>query len=404
MQNGKDYRPITDLHEWKDNPRSITKSGFERLKKQIQKLGQYKPLLITSDGEVLGGNMRLKAYRELGITDVWVSVVEPKDDNEKLEYALSDNDRAGFYDDDLLANLVPNYDIDWSAYAVDLKEPTNIKDLLDQFIEVQEDEAPEVSNEPAISQLGEVYQLGRHRLMCGDSTSIEQVEQLMNGQKADMVFTDPLYGVDFAGAKYNPRAKHWDGILNDKKQGEALYEFIAQVFANVVAVSQPASPVYVWSPPMQEGYEILRGVQSVGIHVQSQLIWRKNTIVLGQADYQWKHEVCWYGWTEGKHHFWNGGRDLATVWEFSKDSNQSYQHPTQKPVGLSKNAIANSCRQDGLVLDVFGGSGSTMMGAEQTNRTCYMMELDPKYCDVIRKRYAKFVGKEAEWQTLTPKI
>jgi DNA modification methylase len=192
--------------------------------------------------------------------------------------------------------------------------------------------------------------------------------------------------------------------MNDTKQGEQLYEFIAQAFSNVATLCNEAAPVYVWSPPMQEGYEILRGIQSVGIHVQSQLIWKKNTIVLGQADYQWKHEVCWYGWTEGKHHYWGGARDLSTVWDFSKDANQSYVHPTQKPIALSKNAIVNSCRIDGLVLDVFGGSGSTLMGCEQTNRTCYMMELDPKYCDVIRKRYSKFIGKEDSWIQETPVI
>jgi len=184
----KDYWNISKLREWNKNPRSITKEGFERLKKQIQKLGQYKPLIITPDGEVLGGNMRLKAYRKLGIDKIWVNIIEPKSESEKLEYSLSDNDRAGYYNDDLLANLIPQYpEFNWSDYSVDLKEPTNLKDLLDQFKEVVEDEVPGVSDEPAVSELGEVYQLGRHRLMVGDSTKIEDVEKLMNRQKADMV-------------------------------------------------------------------------------------------------------------------------------------------------------------------------------------------------------------------------
>jgi hypothetical protein len=157
----KDIRKITDLRPWKDNPRNITPSDFERLKKQITKLGQYKPLLVTKDGEVIGGNMRLKAYNALGIKDVWVSVVEPKDENEKLEYALSDNDRAGYYDDDMLANLIPNYDIDWSQYAVDMKPPEDIQKLIDRIAPVEEDEAPEVSEGEAMSKLGEVYTLGR---------------------------------------------------------------------------------------------------------------------------------------------------------------------------------------------------------------------------------------------------
>jgi len=218
------------------------------------------------------------------------------------------------------------------------------------------------------------------------------------------VFTDPPYGVDFEGAKYNPRAKHWKGIENDKKQGNDLYDFILPIMSNAVSVSVEAAPFYVWSPPMQEGYEILRATKDAGVHVQSQLIWYKNTIVLGQADYQWRHEVCWYGYSMGKHHYWNGGRSLSTVWEFSKDSNQSYQHPNQKPVSLSANAIKNSCREDGLVIDLFGGSGSTLIGAEQNKRTAYLIELDPKYCDVIRKRYAKFIGKEEEWQEITSPV
>lgn len=152
---------------------------------------------------------------------------------------------------------------------------------------------------------------------------------------------------------------------------------------------------------------MLEGLKAADIHVQSQLIWYKNTIVLGQADYQWKHEICWYGWTKGKHHYWDGGRSLSTVWEFSKDANQSYQHPTQKPVALGVNAIKNSCRTDGLVLDSFLGSGSTLIACEQTDRTCYGMELDPKYVDVIRKRYAKFISPEDYeelWEEITPMI
>src|ERR1035437_5380335 len=192
----KEYRKLSELKNWDKNPRSIKGNDFARLKKQIQTLGMYKPLLVTADGTVLGGNMRLRAYKELGIDDVWVSVVVADTEAKKLEYALSDNDRAGFYDADLLANLIPDYpDFEWADYAVDLKEPQSLQDLIDSLTPVEEDEVPEVPTE-AISKLGEVYQLGRHRLMCGDATKIEDVEKLMEGQKADMVFTDPPYGMD----------------------------------------------------------------------------------------------------------------------------------------------------------------------------------------------------------------
>ena len=397
---------IDKLKNWDKNPRGIDKKDFERLKNQIKKLGQYKPLLITPDGTVLGGNMRLRAYQELGINEVWVSIVEPNNEAEMLEYALSDNDRAGYYNEDELSELVYKYkdDINLDDYAVDLGKFTNLSELDIFQNEIIEDEAPPLSDGEPVSKLGEIYQLGKHRLMCGDATKIEDVEKLMDGKKADMVFTDPPYGVDFKGAKYNPRAKSWDGIENDSEGGEKLRRLITDSLVNAVKFCGEASPVYVWSPPMQEGYEILKGIKQADIHIQSQLVWFKNTIVLGQADYQWKHEVCWYGWTQGKHHYWNGGRSLSTVWEYSKDANQSYVHPNQKPVKLGINAINNSCREDGAVLDLFGGSGSTLIACEQTNRICYMMEIDPKYCDVIRKRYAKLIGKEDIWQEIMPMI
>jgi len=174
-------KKISDLREWDKNPRSISKDGYARLKKQIQTLKLFKPFIITPDGEVLGGNMRFKVVKELGIKEVPVSIVEPKTEDEKLAYALADNDRAGVYDSDLLANLTAEFlDFEWKDYSIDLKEPTNLQDLLDQFKEVIEDDVPDVLTE-AISKVGEVYQLGRHRLMCGDATKIGDVENLMDG-------------------------------------------------------------------------------------------------------------------------------------------------------------------------------------------------------------------------------
>lgn len=219
MVNDKLFWPIEKLHEWEKNPRNITEGGFRRLKEQIVKLGQYKPLIITKEGEVLGGNMRLKAYHELGVDQVWVSIVNPKNENEKLEYALSDNDRAGYYDSDLLANLIPNYDIDWKNYSVDLREPINLRDLIQQYQDVQEDEIPEPPENPT-SKKGEVYQLGPHRLMCGDSTDPEDMKKLMAGWKARLIFTDPPYNVDYespAGLTYNSK-KFGGGGQNLQRQ------------------------------------------------------------------------------------------------------------------------------------------------------------------------------------------
>jgi DNA modification methylase len=378
-----EIRPISELKEWKDNPRNISKKDFERLKGQIQKLGQYKPLLITPEGEVIGGNMRIKAYRELGIKDIWVSIVEPKDENEKLEYALSDNDRAGYYDDDLLANLIPNYQIDWSQYAVDMKPPEDIQQLIDRIAPIEEDEAPEVADGEAISKLGEVYQLGRHRLMCGDSTKIEDVEKLMDGKKADMVFTDPPYGIDVVGDKGN--------VGGDTKQAPTTK------FRKVIGDDTNFDPTFVID------YARLSFIWG-GNYFADRLpkggrwfVWDKNRpegLSLSDCELAWsnipgvkvqKFKVTW----DGYHKEGESGTRV---------------HPNQKPIKLLSDVLKEITNENQTILDLFGGSGSTLIACEQTNRICYMMELDPKYCDVIRKRYYKFIGKEEEWQTIIPKL
>jgi DNA modification methylase len=386
MKN-KITKQISELREWDKNPRSIKEKDFERLKKQILKLGQYKPILITPDGEVIGGNMRLKAYRELGIEDIWVSVVNPKDENEKLEYALSDNDRAGFYDEDLLANLTGEYpEFNWGDYAVDLKEPQTLEDLIQSLAPIEEDEVPEVSDEPAISQLSEVYQLGRHRLMCGDSTKIEDVEKLMNGQKADMVFTDPPYNIASESKNY---ASDVSKSMNDLKNSEWDKDFdITKAIPNLQNFLKENSTTYIFTSHFLFGtlYEIYKKWADF----TSYCVWSKPNPMpsLSKRHWTWNTELCLYA-TKGKHtfNFPDGSNELST-WSVNKKSDGS--HPTQKPIELCIKPIKNSSKQDDIILDLFGGSGSTLIACEQTNRTCYMMELDERYCDVIRKRYENF--------------
>lgn len=384
--------PITTLKLWDKNPRNINKKDFDRLKKQIQDLGQYKPLLVTPDGTVIGGNMRLRAYKELGITDVWVSTVDTTDEKRMIEYALSDNDRAGYYDDALLASLHSEFtDIDWSQYAVDLGEPKTIDDLLG-LQETVEDDVPEVSDDPPVSQLGEVYQLGRHRLMCGDSANIENVTLLMNDHKADMVFTDLPYGVSYEG-KTKDKLK----IDND-----TTTDVFAQVLPNFIAVSKNGASYYICCPPGNNFADFLLPFSKY-CYNSSTIIWAKNSMVLGHGDYHYQHEPILYGWVKGSTHKFYGDRTQTTLWNIDRPT-QSKEHPTMKPIALVAKAINNSSKSDDLVLDLFGGSGSTIIACEQTNRTCFMMELDPKYCDVIRKRYAKFIGQEEQWQTITPRL
>lgn len=359
-------RNINTLKNWDKNPRNIKDKDFQRLKKQIIELGQYKPLLITKDGTVIGGNMRLRAYRDLGITEVWVSVVDADTEDKILKYALSDNDRAGYYDDDLLSSLQSEYpDFDWGDYAVDLDAPKTLDDMFEQ--EVEEDEVPEVSGEEPISKLGEIYQLGRHRLMCGDSTKIEDVEKLMDGNKADMVFTDPPYGMNAVSNSGVLRENYGTDILNDDNTQVAIDSFnMCQAFGIKKQVWWGANYYSNVLPPSS-----------------CWLVWDKNN---GESD-QMDCELAWSNLNGVTRQFTESSEKINRV------------HPTQKPVALSSWVLKKYGGD--IVLDLFGGSGSTLIACEQLNRTCYMMELDPKYCDVIRKRYAKFIGKEDEWQKVT---
>lgn len=422
MEDKRDYWDIERLQEWDKNPRSITTKDFERLKKQIQELGQYKPILVTADGIVLGGNMRLKAYRDLGVKKIWVSVVKPKDENEMFKYALSDNDRAGYYETDLLANLVPNYELDWNDYAVDIKEPETMQALIDRFKELNEDEVPEVDETTVVSKQGEIYQLGPHRLLCGDATKSKDVEKLMNGVKADLVFTDPPYNVNY---DYNVRyfdgrkkrtGEQWKPIFNDKRSSKEFYEFIKAAFTNAYTVSKDSCPFYCWYASANDT-EFRTGIKEAGWHVSQTLMWLKENITFSTGqDYHRIYEPCFFGWKKGNKRFVNKAYgkwseliilnfenflDQLDVIYQKRDKAQTYEHPTQKPVRLTERALKKHSLPEFVVLDLFGGSGSALIACEQMDRKCYMMELDPKFCDVIRKRYARFIGKEDQWEMIT---
>lgn len=400
MTTASKYLHINKLRPWDKNPRTISDQAYQSLKQKIQRWGQFKPVICTPDGEVIGGNMRLRAYQELGITDVWVSIVEPKSEAEKLEIAITDNEASGRWQEEQLAEYLEQYkgEIDLGNYQVDLGNPVSLDELLSNYgPEPVEDEVPEIQEE-AVSKLGEVYQLGRHRVMCGDSTKIEDVEKLMDGKKADMVFTDPPYNINYEG-KTKKRLK----IQNDSFDGDGFYKFLLDVFVNYYVSTKEHTPIYVCHADM-ERISFETALKNSGYTQKQNIIWAKDSMVLGRQDYHWQHEPILYGWKEGGgEHLWFGGRDKTTLWTVKRPT-VSKEHPTMKPIELCAKGINNSSLKDGLVLDFFLGSGSTLIACEQTNRICYGMELDPKYVDVIRKRYAKFIGKEEEWQTITPAI
>lgn len=410
-QNNKIVANIGDLKGWDKNPRDILPEDLERLKKQIMKLGQYKPLLVTPDGIVIGGNMRLKAYRDLGINQLWVSIITPKDDAELLEFALSDNDRAGFYNELELMELVELSPIDQALYSVDMGKPVLLQDFMDRQNDkkTQEDEPPAVDDSlPPISVPGEIYQLGPNKLMCGDSTKIENVMALMGDAKADMNFTDPPYnvalGMNESAEDAKARNRRTDGkvVMNDHFEGDGFIKFLREVFANMSAVTKEGASIYVCHAD-SEGLNFRKAFIESGYLLKQCIIWNKSSLVMGRQDYQWKHEPILYGWKEGASHMWYGSRSETTVWDIDKPS-RSDEHPTMKPLALIEKALTNSSKTGDLILDLFGGSGSTLIASDQLGRVCNTMELDPRYCDVIRKRYAKLKGKEQEWTQYTPAI
>lgn len=387
---------LADLDPAPYNPRTISKEAMQGLTASLRRFGLVQPIVWNKRSkQIVGGHQRREALMDHGVLEADVLVVDlPPDEEKALNITLNNPAIGGEFTDDLQDMLA-----DLREQMPETFTELRLEDLLVDLTrhdEVIEDEAPPPPL-VAVTKPGDLIQMGDHLLLCGDSCAPTDIERLVKaGGRADMVFTDPPYGVKFGEANHNPRAKKWDAIANDEKQGDTLYDFSAQWVASILIGAKAPAPVYCWSASMDQGYEIVKALKDGGIHVQSQIIWVKNTLVLGQADYQWKHEICWYGWTEGKNHYWAGGRSLTTVWEFSKDANSAYVHPMQKPVALSANAIHNSCPPGGVVLDLFSGSGSTLMGCVQTKRRFIGIELDPKYCDVIIKRWETSTGKKAK--------
>jgi DNA modification methylase len=412
--------PIEKVDNWNENPRKIKVEDFIRLKNQIAKLGVYKPLLCEAVGDryqALGGNMRIRALRELNQREIWITLVEVKDQAERVELSLSDNDRAGYYDNAALADQLKGLDIALANYKVDLTAPMiDLSTVLDNSVEPieTEDDIPETI--PPVSKRGDIFKLGDHRIMCGDSTDPADFAKLMNGKKADMIFTDPPYNVDYSGRGKNTKEK----ILNDNMAEGKFREFLTAAFTRMRENSKPAAGLYsCYASRTHREFE--DALNAAGYKVRNQIIWVKIVASMGWGDYRWKHEpilycapadggIEFYGdrkqyteWTEEK-----SDKQLlimvkkmieieeqgqSTVWRFNREMN--YKHPTQKPVALVEKAIKNSSRQGQIVLDPFLGSGSTLIAADKMARACYGLELDPHHIDTILARYAMQTGQTA---------
>ena len=357
--------PIAQLKPNPANPRFIRDESFTKLVQSIKdfpEMLEAREIVVNKDHVILGGNMRFKAAKEAGLTEVPVKIVDWSEDKQR-EFIIKDNVSGGEWDWDLLAN-------EWDAEELEawgLELPDSQED-----VEVEEDEAPEVSSDPPVSELGKIYQLGRHRVMCGDSTDFEQVSALLNGTVPDMVFTDPPYGMDYSGRGKETSNK----IMGDNIDPTEFYNLGSDITER-----------YIWGR--------IVNYKHLDHEPRDTIIWKKNNFGMGSG-YRGQYECCFY------YGSFNGSD--SDVWEIPKDV--KYEHPTQKPVALCARAIKNSKPTN--VIDYFLGSGSTLIACEQTDRTCYGMELDPKYVDVIRKRYAKFIQPDNQlpenWEELTPQV
>lgn len=376
------------------NPRKDLKPSdaeYVKIKNSIEKFGFVSPLVINKDMTVIGGHQRLKVLKEMGIVEVECIIVDLDKTNEKaLNIAL--NKIQGDWDEEKLEALLQELkleDFDTNLTGFDFDE---VDEMLKDVNGSKEDDfdvdsAYEEIEEP-ITKPGDIWILGKHRLMCGDSVQKEDVMRLMNNQDADMLLTDPPYNVDYVG-KTSEALK----IKNDNMSDNQFYEFLKKVFENMYSVTKEGASIYVFHADT-EGLNFRKAFKDAGYKLAECLIWKKDCFVMGRQDYQWQHEPILYGWKEGAAHHFINDRTQSTILEFDRPR-QSSLHPTMKPIDLVARLLKNSSKENDKILDLFGGSGSTIIAAEQLNRNCYTMELDPKYCDVIVKRWESLTNKEA---------
>lgn len=352
------------------NAKKHPKKQIEQVSNSIREFGMNQPIVVDKNGVIIVGHGRYEALRHLGweVKPEWVKVVDLTEEQANA-YRLADNK---LNESDWDMNLVIE---ELKGLTPELLDLTGFeKDLIIEADE-KDDEVPETPEEPK-SKLGDLYELGGHRVLCGDSTKLEDVEKLMDGKKADMVFTDPPYGVDY------------EGIKNDDRAG--LTDLLRSVFTNYLANSKSGASIYCFHS--DRCADIFNPLFREFFHFSSMIIWVKNSLTLSQTDYQSQHEPCLYGWMDNGTHSFYGDRKQTSIWKSDKE--RVAGHTTPKPIEIVIKAVANSSKGDDIVLDLFLGSGSTLIASEKTGRICYGMELDPKYVDVIVQRYVDYTGNE----------
>ena len=385
--------PLSSIHPYPNNPRR-NDHAVEAVAESIRQCGYIAPIIVDEDGVILAGHTRYKALIKLGRETCQVAVAEGLTPAQKRKYRLLDNKigELAEWDFDLLAEEIEGLDFDGFDFD------WGLRDELDDSV-IEDDYEPVLPAEPK-SKLGDVYQLGDHRLMCGDSTSLADVQKLVGGAQMDLLLTDPPYNVDYQGTAGK--------IKNDNMEDTAFRRFLTDAFSNAAMVMKPGAPFYIWHAD-SDGYNFRGACKDAMLRVRQCLIWVKNSLVMGRQDFQWKHEPCLYGeseieedehepclygWTEGHKHYFFKNRRQTTVLNFDKPV-RSAEHPTMKPIKLFDYQMQCSSKPGENVLDLFAGSGTTIMAAEQNGRHAFCMEFDPKYADVIVDRWEKFTGKKA---------
>ena len=369
---------ISEVKVNPNNPRLIKDDKFKKLVQSIKDLPEMleiRPIVVNADMVVLGGNMRLKACKEAGLKEIPIIVADNLTEEQQREFLIKDNVSGGEWDWDMLAN-------EWEVEQLDawgLDVPIN----LEVELEAEEDDfaIPEGGIETDIV-LGDLFEIGEHRLICGDSTQTDTFQKLMQGEMADMVVTDPPYNVAYEG-----KTKDALTIKNDSMGNDDFYKFLYDFYSALTTAVKKGGAIYVWHAS-SEVITFGKAMVDAGWLLKQQLIWIKNSMVMGRQDYQWKHEPCLYGWLKGDSHKWYSDRKQTTVIEHDRPSRNG-EHPTMKPIGLFSYQIENSSKQGDIVIDAFGGSGTTMVACEQIKRKARVIEFDPKYCQVIIDRMKK---------------
>lgn len=380
--------PIDRLVPYINNARTHSPEQINKLRSSLREFGFINPVIIDRDYGVIAGHGRILAAKEEGITEVPCVFADYLTEAQKKAYIIADNRMAmdAGWDEELLRVEIEALQAE--AFDVSLTgfDPNEIDDLFKENLKGGlHDDDFDIEAElkkPTFTKAGDVWTLGRHRLVCGDSTKKETYDILMDSKKANLVLTDPPYNVNYEGTAGK--------IKNDHMANDAFYQFLLDAFTNMEAVMADDASIYVFHADT-EGLNFRRAFADAGFYLSGCCIWKKNSLVLGRSPYQWIHEPVLFGWKKSGKHAWYAGRKETTVWEYDKPKKNA-DHPTMKPIALLAYPIMNSSMTNALVLDPFGGSGSTLIACEQSERTCYTVELDEKYCDVIVKRYIEQIG------------